>query len=381
MDIEKLRSSANAVGSFARLGLRDALSGGGNLQDPASHLESALKWLMRAQDMGGEGGGVSYGYSIRGAWRPPYIETTGFIATTFFRLAALRNDRTLFDRAIRMADWLLEVQKPNGSFGNSRFSSDGIVFDTGQDLFGLVRAHRETGESRYFEAGERAGSWLVEEAADADGRWTQYTHLGVPHVYNTRVAWALLQLNAEAPSADRERVARANLDWALSQQQRSGLYTQCAFKAGVAPFTHTIAYAIRGLWEAGQLLGDERYRDSAVRAADALLPHVNDDGFIPGRIDPDGIPAARYCCLTGNAQLSIVWAKLFRATGSESYRKAAARSIRYVMAKQDLDARHLEQCGAIKGSHPSWGRYSPLTYPNWATKFFVDAMLECWPWI
>ncbi|MGF1595582.1 MAG: hypothetical protein ACFCVK_01410 [Acidimicrobiales bacterium] len=31
--------------------------------------------------------------------------------------------------------------------------------------------------------------------------------------------------------------------------------------------------------------------------------------------------------------------------------------------------------GAIKGSHPIWGRYAPLGYPNWATKFFLDALL------
>ena len=30
--------------------------------------------------------------------------------------------------------------------------------------------------------------------------------------------------------------------------------------------------------------------------------------------------------------------------------------------------------GGIKGSQPVWGRYAPMSFPNWATKFFVDAM-------
>ena len=34
-----------------------------------------------------------------------------------------------------------------------------------------------------------------------------------------------------------------------------------------------------------------------------------------------------------------------------------------------------EFAGAIKGSRPVYGRYAPLQYPNWATKFYVDALL------
>ncbi|MBC8072612.1 MAG: hypothetical protein IAG13_30100, partial [Deltaproteobacteria bacterium] len=40
-----------------------------------------------------------------------------------------------------------------------------------------------------------------------------------------------------------------------------------------------------------------------------------------------------------------------------------------------------ETRGAIKGSHPIWGGYSPFTYPNWATKFFVDALLLARGWM
>jgi hypothetical protein len=29
----------------------------------------------------------------------------------------------------------------------------------------------------------------------------------------------------------------------------------------------------------------------------------------------------------------------------------------------------------VAGSFPIWGRYAPLSYPNWAAKFFVDALL------
>ena len=31
--------------------------------------------------------------------------------------------------------------------------------------------------------------------------------------------------------------------------------------------------------------------------------------------------------------------------------------------------------GALAGSYPIYGRYAPLQFPNWATKFLVDSLL------
>ena len=39
-----------------------------------------------------------------------------------------------------------------------------------------------------------------------------------------------------------------------------------------------------------------------------------------------------------------------------------------------LMARAAAVRGAIAGSHPIWGRYSRFEFPNWAAKFFVDAV-------
>jgi uncharacterized protein YyaL (SSP411 family) len=199
-------------------------------------------------------------------------------------------------------------------------------------------------------------------------------------VYNTRTAWALLRMNQVRYSAARERVARANLDWALSQQRANGLFDQCAFEKGASPFTHTIAYAAQGLLESGALLEDERYGRAARRCADAVLEHLDEEGFLPGKIALDGTPAARYCCLTGNCQFAIVWAKLFERTGEARYRRAALRALDFVMRRQDIHVANADIRGAVKGSQPIWGRYAPLTFPNWPAKFFVDAMLLCEGW-
>ena len=365
--------------TFSQLILRDILPIQRTTYEPDKHLQAAIEWLCRAHDKSPDDG-VSYGYSMRGGWRPSYRETSGYIATTFFNLAKAFQNPTYKDRAVRIVKWLCLVQNNDGSFSNPKYhKNQGIVFDTGQDLFGLVRAYKETGHDEFLKAAERAGDWLV-MIADEEGRWTRNTHLGIPHVYNSRSAWALLQLNEICPDNEKLRVAKANLDWAVSQEQH-GFFEQCAFERGKAPFTHTIAYAIRGLWESSQILKDSKYAETATRAAEATIRHVGINGFIPGQIDSHGNAKANYCCLTGNAQLAIIWAKLHTHTSELIFRDAAVNALRYVMMQQNITTNNYDIRGAIKGSQPIWGSYSRLTYPNWATKFFIDALLLCREWM
>ena len=363
----------SAIGTFSGRVAKQALGATAQRGDPAIHLQAAEDWLKRAHDQNDDDG-VSYGYSVLGGWRPSYRETSGYIATTFFELARQRDDADYRVRALRICHWLLRVQNADGSFSNPRYGNEGIVFDTGQVLFGLVRAAEETGEEVFLQGAQRAAQWLV-TIADQNDCWTRNEHLGVPHVYNTRTAWALLRLNQIAPSDDWVRVARANLDWALSEQHASGFFRECSFERGVDPFTHTIAYATRGLLESGLLLDDMRYLTAAKRCADAAMEQLRADGFLAGQISIDGASSARYCCLTGNCQFSIVWAKFFDMTGDERYQNAVVKATNYVMACQDIQIQNPNVRGAIAGSFPLWGGYAPFSYPNWATKFFIDAMV------
>jgi Squalene-hopene cyclase C-terminal domain len=356
---------------FSRVAWRDARGRSSDAVSDDAALRAAEDWLCRAQDVTGNGG-VSYGYSLRGGWRPPYPETSGYIATTFFRLARDR-DPSYRDRALRIVEWLLGCQNPDGSFANPRYGADGIVFDTGQILFGLVAGYQEARDARVLEAARRAAAWLV-EVADGDRRWTRNEHLGTPHVYNTRTAWALLRMNAVEYDTRREDVARSNLDWAVACQRPSGFFDHCAFRSGDPPFTHTLAYATRGLLESSLLLDDRKYLDAARLAARAALERLEPDGFLASTFTPDGAAMSRSCCLTGNCQFGIVWARLDHLEPDTILQDGLKRALCYVRARQDIADRSPGLRGAIPGSHPIWGRYAPMTYPNWATKFFVDAL-------
>ncbi|MEM7726711.1 MAG: hypothetical protein AAF208_10100 [Cyanobacteria bacterium P01_A01_bin.45] len=349
--------------------------------EPRKHLDAAIDWLKRAHDITIDGG-VSWGYSLKGKWRASYPETSGYIAITLFDIALQLDDGDSWDRAVRIIEWLIKIQNQDGSISNSRYGSSGIVFDTGQVLLGFIRAFIETRKPYFLDAAILAGNWLV-SVADRDLLWTCNTHLGIPHVYNTRVAWGLLQLNILNPHRDYLQVALANLEWGITQQN-NGWFANNAFTIDSPPFTHNIAYSIRGYLESGILLKEEKYIDAAIQASEAVRSltvgatapsHLQPNGFIPGQITTDGVAKGNYCCLTGNCQMAIVWLKLFEITKDISYYQAAKNSLEYVMSSQDINTSDLNIYGGIKGSQPIWGKYTRLSYPNWATKFFIDGLL------
>lgn len=359
---------------FFERSLRDSWPSQLATHEPKRHLAAAIQWLKYCHDQNPDDG-VSWGYSLKGSWRESYRETSGYIANTLFELAKQNGDENARSRAIDICYWLVTAQEANGSITNPRYGEGGIVFDTGQVLQGFIRGYKETQESSFLDAALAAGSWLVNISDSSSGRWVTNTHNEVPHVYNTRVAWKLLELSKIQENPRFVDCARANLDWAIDCQVSSGFFEQCAFVEGQAPFTHTIAYAIRGLLESGLLLNEPKYLDSALKGATAVLSQLHSNGFLPGQIDVDGNAAGQYCCLTGNCQMSIIWFKLFQRTGDQKFYDAAVKSLQYVMSSQDIETRDLNVHGGIKGSFPIWGKYTRLSYPNWATKFFIDALL------
>lgn len=359
---------------FLERSLKDSWPSQAATQEPKLHLAAAVQWMKHCHDQNPDDG-VSWGYSLKGSWRESYRETSGYIANTLFELAKRHGDDDARSRAIDICYWLVTAQEANGSIANPRYGKGGIVFDTGQVLQGFIRGYQETQESSFLDAALAAGSWLVNVSDSSSGQWVNSTHNGVPHVYNTRVAWKLVELSQIQTNLRFIDCARANLDWAVDQQVSSGFFEQCAFVEEEPPFTHTIAYAIRGLLESGLLLNEQKYIESALKGAKAVLERLHDNGFLPGQIDVDGRSVGQYCCLTGNCQMSIIWFKLFKLTGEQQFYDAAVKSLQYVMSSQDIETQDLNIHGGIKGSLPIWGKYTRLSYPNWATKFFIDALL------
>ncbi len=146
--------------------------------DASEHLERAVQWLCRAQDAFPDGGVarsyalVYHGYFKRKGWIPSYPETTGYIIPSMFDVAHLKGSSSLHERAVRMAEWECAVQMENGAVmgGTVDQAPAPAVFNTGQVIFGWIRAYKETDREEFMASAVRAGRYLVSQLS-ADGAW------------------------------------------------------------------------------------------------------------------------------------------------------------------------------------------------------------------
>src|SRR5262245_36041592 len=158
------------------------------------NLQSAYQWLCTAQDAAADGG-VAGCYNLLKGWGASYPETTGYIIPTFLHYADAFNDADARQRAIRMADWEVDVQLPSGAVrsGMLDVKVGPAVFNTGQVLFGWASAYAATGNEQFARAALRASEWL-EANQDADGAWRRNLSVlttSSVQAYNVRAAWGL----------------------------------------------------------------------------------------------------------------------------------------------------------------------------------------------
>jgi hypothetical protein len=79
--------------------------------------------------------------------------------------------------------------------------------------------------------------------------------------------------------------------------------------------------------------------------------------------------------VTGIAQLAGIWLRLYELTGELGFREGALDALDLAASRQSrVDWGPVR--GAVPGSFPVYGRYAPLQYPNWATKFLVDSLQQ-----
>ena len=347
----------------------------------AEALRSVVDWILNAQR---PDGGVAAYYSLFTGYSDSYPEVTGYIIPTLYDFSRLSGDPAAIHATERATRWLLSLQMPSGAFPGGLHRSDRgpdsdaqpSVFNTGQILQGLGRAHIETNnETRHAEILERAvaaGDWLA-AIQQPDGSWTgESAYQGAAHTYYSMVSWALAQLAAESGDPRHAAAADRNINWVLAHVQPSGWIDGINLR-GHPAYLHFIAYAIQGTLECGIL----RRRDDAIQAAAkpawVLLRKFETHKRLLGTYEPDFRGGQKFSCLTGNAQMSCVWLRLFEVTGDLRYLNAALKMNE--MLKQLLPVQGRGVVGGVAGSCPIWCAYQPMRFISWGCKFLADALM------
>ena len=139
--------------------------------------------------------------------------------------------------------------------------------------------------------------------------------------------------------------------------------------------THTIAYTIWGVMRTAEVVKSAEGKAAAESAAYAALRRLELSKRLPGILDHRWKPLANFTCLTGNVQMALIWLHMYSEHGDPRLLNAALKSIDIVKAAQAMDAADPGVRGGIAGSQPVWGDYISHAFPNWAAKYFIDALL------
>lgn len=373
--------------SALKMSIRDLLGVREPIKTGRVHLQETLAWLCRAQDATGNGG-VSAWYRYDKGWGHAFIETTGYIIPTFLEAARVTGNPRLTERAVKMGQFVCSMQLPSGGFRTYPPSqmevSEPTIFNTGQDVLGLVALFTSTKDERFRIAALRAADFLLANQEN-DGSWILYEYGGKARTYETRSARALLECWKISGKEKYKQAAERTLDWAVRQQDEDGWF-QKAELPGTFPekaFTHTISYCIEGLWFSGKILKQRKYILAAETALDALQRHISPQTplALPGAFSQGWKPDARFECLTGTAQIAAMLLLRARESGESVYQEKASVLLNQLKSLQVTNGRKFSVRGAVAGCYPLYGDilrregYSRLAYPNWAAKFFADALL------
>src|SRR5262245_30681160 len=109
--------------------------------DLTQHLDAVYQWICTAQDATPDGG-VSGCYNLLRGWAGAYPETTGYIVPTFLHYSHATGCTDARSRALRMADWEVDVQLSSGAVRSGMLGTKTgpAIFNTGQVLFGWISA-------------------------------------------------------------------------------------------------------------------------------------------------------------------------------------------------------------------------------------------------
>ena len=340
-------------------------------------LDKAAGWLMTAQKASNDGGMGSY--HLINKWSASYPETTGYIIPTLINYGKKFQKQEAIDTALAASGFLLKIQKESGGWQGGRIGENKpeIVFNTGQVIRGMIAAYEHTKDKKYLDAAIKAGSWLS-KIQHPDGYWQTHALMEKARVYDTFVDVPLLQLFELTGDERFRKAAIQNLDWVIRDKMHvNGWFEDCdnTIKRNDKPILHTIAYTLDGLIDSSLILKDDQYLKAAMKGADKLREIFLATGFLNGRYD-ENWNGSEYMLCTGCAQMAIAWLKLYNIYHDKAYQDAAHQMINLLIFIQSRGFKESEDSqGAIPGSFPIWGRYEPFAFPNWATKFFCDALL------
>ena len=347
-------------------------------------LDLGINFLLESIDPETNGSRAFYSpllYPYKFGWSDPYPETTGYIIKTFDDLIYDNDYQSLEPTNEKMAKWLLSIQMDDGSFSgglyNKNKKNEKSIFNTAQIIIGLFSRFIRTKNEIYLESGLKASNWLG-NCVNKSGFFEKYNyHPGFMPSYYSRVCWPML-LFKDFSGYNGENIKKIKLviNNIIEKKLKNHFISDSGFKPNNYAFLHTIAYTIRGLIECSILLEDKNLFETSIKISEIFMKKYEIKKKLGGAYHEDFTEISSYRCLTGEAQMVIVWNKISQISNDLRFYNTGLKLLDSLVKEVPVKSYPLFAKGGLCGSKPYWGKYISFRQPNWATKFLIDAILE-----
>jgi hypothetical protein len=352
-----------------------------------TYLNEAIAWILRAQAHSGCGG-VPASYTFYKGYTKPYPETTGYMIPSMLASYHYFHTESYKGAAIDMANWLVSLQLDNGAIrcnispkrAATKFdNAEVFLFDLGAILEGFTSIWKETREDMYKTAAIRLGDYIT-RTQEGDGLWKNDLFFPYFGSHQARTMWALIEAGKSFSKPLYVEAALKCLEIIKAKVNSNGFITGCVFRHSYneeTALTHPIGYTLEGLFRAGIATGAQDLRDTAIDVAHKLQRIAEDrKQMFFANYDTRWKPKSNYQCVTGNIQIAMIWLEIAKYSGDNKLALTATRFLALTRSNMvDITTPMKGVRGGLPGSFPIFGMYQPFAFPNWATKFFIDASL------
>ena len=342
----------------------------GGQQKLEAALKSNLKWIAKSFEVNGLKGS-SGKRTVYGQWGPPYPETTGYLIPTLLKCSPY-ND-SLREIALAQLSFIRSIQNQDGSFYQLVENKAPIIFDTAQIVIGLIALCPEVLKfEEIAEVTKEAVIWMHEQLTE-EGLFLEHNYVeNYNPAYYARIAWAMSQGEAIFFSKITKKTKKL-ISRIADLQNADLMFAYAGFSAEEIPYTHTIAYTLRGLWECALYTNNKKLMhkvtDSLTRLSETLLS----EGTAAGRYDAHWHGDYSFICSTGNAQLALLYLLVYERLLKKKFLQVVPLLLKPLLAGQ----RRLSlNKGAVPSSLPIWGPYQKWSFTNWTQKFYADALVS-----
>lgn len=356
----------------------------GHQRSTEEALDNTIEWILNSFAVNGDGGSSAY-YSLATGWKASYPETTGYIIPTLYDYYRYSNDENVLQIAKNAADWLLSIQSSEGGWQGLQVDVNYSlrVFNSGMILDGLIATYKNTNNSKYLEAGIRGAKWVVSKM-DNKGFFSDNNVYG-GGAFDTLVLAGVLMVLQYMEDNDEKVFILNKVKFSLevhgALQKENGSWGNCKCHVKSTMLLHHIAYTLDGLIICSDIIGNEKYYKKAKITARKLLSIFEVHGELASFYYLNWEPYKdiknnkNSICLTGYAQISIVFQKIYRKENDLRYLNAALKINDILNRITNFNSKNKGLKYGVPGSYPIYGDYQKYQLVNWAAKYFAESLL------